>query len=207
MKFVKYNKSYLDLLEKYFKHPDTPFNNSTHDMFLTKLYDDEKGILFLAIDNDEIIATNSAIVTNEKNIKSIKYPHRLHIRKDYSYLSKVITNKDFDQLLCNWILEKNISNLYCTFNEKDYLSFMWSAIKHKKRKQNKYISEDGQKIIKRKWIIYHKMIHEYLPQYIMYTSLNDQWFYPWREEYPIPELVATKLSSFLEYKSDVGWIL
>ena len=130
------------------KHPDTPFNNSTHDMFLTKLYDDEKGILFLAIDNDEIIATNSAIVTNEKNIKSIKYPHRLHIRKDYSHLSKVITNKDFDQLLCNWILEKNISNLYCTFNEKDYLSFMWSAIKHKKRKQNKYINEDGQKIIK-----------------------------------------------------------
>ena len=207
MKFVKYNESYLDLLEKYFKHPDTPYNNSNHDMFLTELYDDEKGVLFLAIDNDEIVGTNSAILVNKKNISSIKYPHRLHVRKDYSNLSKSMTNKEFDQLLCNWIIEKNIDNLYCTFNREDYVSFMWSAIKHKKRKQNKYISKAGQKIIEKKWIIHHKMIHEYIPQYVMYTSLNDNWFYPWRKEYVIEKHIETKLNSFLEYIPGVGWIL
>ena len=89
MKFVKYNESYLDLLEKYFKHPDTPYNNSNHDMFLTELYDDERGVLFLAIDNDEIVGTNSAILVNEKNMEILSGSFDPTIVED-SFIENVI---------------------------------------------------------------------------------------------------------------------
>ncbi len=208
MKFVKYDNSYLNLLEKYFKHSDTPYNNSNHKKIKTDLYNNDQGLLGILIDNNEIVATSAAVIVKEKNILSIKYPYRLHVRKDYSYLSNVIMNKYWEPLFFNWLINKPNDNLYCAFNEDNYKSFMWSAIKHKKRTQNNYVNDFGKSVIKRQWFILDTMIEERdCIQYIMYTSLTNFWFYPWREKYEISDNIKVKLNSFLEYKSGVGWIL
>ena len=117
-------------------------------------------------------------------------------------------NKYWEPIFFDWLINKPIHNLYCAFNDDNYKSFMWSAIKHKKRTQNNYVNSFGKSIIKKQWFILDTMIEERdCIQYIMYTSPTNFWFYPWREKYEISDNIKVKLNSFLEYKSGVGWIL
>lgn len=208
MIFVKFDNNYTELLEKYFNHPDTPINNASHDLFKTHLYDGVNGVLGLLIDNDEIVATSSAIVIEEQGVYSIKYPHRLHVRKDYSYLSNTFINKYWDPLFVDWLAGKSIDNLYCAFNEDNYNSFMWSAIKHRRRMKNDYVNEFGKSIILRNWYVLNTMVEEMnCPQYIMYTSPSDEWFYPWRETYVIPTNILNALNQRFKYFDNKGWLL
>lgn len=208
MIFVKYDDSYKELLERYFNHPSTPINNASHKLFKTHLYNGVNGILGLLIDNNEIVATVSAIVVIERGIYSIKYPHRLHVRKDYSHLSNMIVNKYWDPLFFDWLINKPNDNLYCTFNEGNYTSFMWSAVKHKRRLKNEYVNEFGKSIISRQWYILDKMVEEMgCPQYIMYSNSISDWFYPWRVTYDIPIDVATILNSKFKFVVGKGWLL
>ena len=208
MNFVKYDPSYLGMLEEYFKHPSTPLNNASHNMFKTHLYDGTSGFLGLLIDNDQIVATSSAIVVEERGVYSIKYPHRLHVREDYCYLSNTIMNKYWEPLFFDWLLEKPIDNLYCAFNDDNYKSFMWSALKHCRRVKNNYVDEFGKSVISRQWYVLDTMVEEMsCPQYIMYSSPSTDWFYPWRERYNIPTDIQETLNNKFKFVAGRGWLL
>lgn len=208
MKCIVYNESYKPLLEEYFKHPNTPINNASHKMFKTHLYDGTKGILGLLIDNDEIVGVSSAIVIEEKGIKSIKSPHRLHVREDYSYMSNTFVNKYWDPLFANWFRSLPIDNVYCAFNTDNYLSFMWSAVKHKRRLKNNYVEDSANTFITGKWFAYDKLVMEMgCLQYICYSSPQDEWFYPWREVRNLDDALVKELNSRFPFFPGKGWLL
>ena len=207
MNFFEYNSGYINLLENYFNHPLTPKNNSSHKEFKTHLYNGDDGILGILIDNNEIVAVSSAVMVYENKIKSCKYPHRLHVRSDYSHISNKFIDCYWDPLLFQWLEKKKVEKVYCTFNENNFFAFFWAAIRHSRRIKNiKYINDFGKKILNQQWFIYPKIIKEmYTWQYLIYSSPENLWFYPDREEKYMPNEIADKLNSRFNFISGFGW--
>lgn len=207
MIFVEYNNTYLEILEKYFKHSKTPANNSNHKIFKTHLYDRENGILGLLIDKDEIVAVSSAVKVVENNTVSCKYPHRLHVRSDYSWVTNKFVDQFWDPLLFDWLETKNIRNVYCTFNEGNHLAFFWAAIRHSRRlSHTTYINSFGKEVLNQEWYVYPFIINEMNTwQYLIYSSPDRNWFYPHREEKEMPEELISKLNSRFDFVSGFGW--
>jgi hypothetical protein len=208
MHFEIYNDTkHKDLLEVYFKDNRTPYNNSNHKVFKTHLYNSKDGILGLLIDKTEIVGVTSAIKIIEKGIVSCKYPHRLHVRNDYSKYTSKFIDELWDPCLHNWLKLQNISNLYCTFNEDNENAFLWAALRHSRRikKSNNEISLQ---ILKGNWFIYPKLVLEmHTWQYIIYHSNLENWFYPWRQEEKIKGIMQNKLNKFFLYYDNLGWLI
>ena len=209
MIFVKYDDSYKELLERYFNHPSTPINNASHKLFKTHLYNDVNGILGLLIDNEEIVATVSAIIINDRGIRSCKYPHRLHVRREYSHVSSYFIDYHWDTMLFNWLQEKNITNLYCTFNIDNPKAFLWAAKRHSRRITHiDHLNDFGKQLLTKPWYAYPKVINEMnTPQYLLYTSITGEWFYPWRTETRMLHNMNETLNNTFEYCLDHGWII
>jgi hypothetical protein len=207
MIFVEYNTTYIDLLEKYFKHPLTPVNNASHKIFKTHLFNGIDGILGMLIDNNEIVAVSSAIIVTENSIKSCKYPHRLHVRSDYTWYSNKFVDKHWDILLFNWLKEKNINNVYCTFNETNHSAFLWAALRHaRRRNHNTHINDFGKTILNQNWYVYPKIVTEMNTwQYLIYSSLNDKWFYNHKDEKDMSDELIKNLDSRFNFVSGSGW--
>jgi hypothetical protein len=209
MKFVQYTNDYLGLLEKYFNNPNTPLNNNSHKAFKTHLYNGDTGILGMLIDNEEIVAVSSAVVVIENGILSCKYPHRLHVRSDYSYMTSKFIDQHWDPMLFDWLYEKNIKNVYCTFNIDNPKAFLWACKRHSRRiKNNSNINKFGKTILNKKWYVYNAIVDEmYTPQYLLYSSPTDDWFFPWRTEHKISDEVKHILDQTFEYTTSRGWII
>jgi hypothetical protein len=47
----------------------------------------------------------------------------------------------------------------------------------------------------------------YTPQYLLYSSPNNDWFFPWRTENKISDEVKTVLDKTFEYTPLRGWII
>lgn len=207
MIFVEYNNDYCNLLEEYFRHPLTPFNNSSHETFKTHLYDGVNGILGMLVDNSNIVAVSSALIINENNIKSCKYPHRLHVRSDYSYISNKFIDQHWDPFLFQWLEKNKIENVYCTFNEDNVHAFFWAAIRHSRRfKNTKYINDFGKSILNQNWYVYPKIIREKNTwQYLIYSTPNNKWFYNHRREKSMPIDIKDNLDKKFVFVSEFGW--
>lgn len=208
MRAELYQPRHDRLLERYFAHPDTPPNNSSHAQLKTHLYDGINGMLALFIDDDEIIGMSSAMIVSEHGMTSVKYPHRLHVRSDYTHMSNILMNKYWEPLLFDWLGGIDNAHLYCTFNEDNIKSLQWSAVKHRRRTRNSYVDEFGRSVIRRNWFVLDVMIKEMnRHQFVMYTSPNDIWFYPWRDMRVIPASMRIWLNSRFVYKPGSGWLL
>lgn len=209
MKFITYSCEYLGLLEKYFSNPNTPINNSSHKAFKTHLYDGDNGILGMLIDNDEIVAVSSALIIQEHGVLSCKYPHRLHIRQDYSYMSSRFMDCYWEKLLFDWLEQRNIENVYCTFNMDNPKAFMWAAKRHSRRiKNNTDINMFGKTILSRNWYIHkHAIIEMNTPQYLIYSSVNNDWFYSWRTNIDISSDMNEKLNTSFAHDLKRGWVI
>ncbi len=208
MKFVRYTNDYKGLLEKYFNNPNTPTNNSSHKLFKTHLYNGDTGILGMLISNEEIVAVSSAVIVTENGITSCKYPHRLHVRNDYSYMSSTFIDQYWDPMLFDWLYTKNITNVYCTFNIDNQKAFMWACKRHARRIKNNSNMNVFGKSLNKKWYVYRSIIDEmYTPQFLLYSSPTNDWFFPWRKESQIPTEVSDNLSKIFEYDPLRGWII
>jgi len=205
MEFVAYDDQYLHLLEKYFKHPDTPINNRNHKIFKTNLYNYDNGICGILIDNQEIVAVNTAIVVKEDNKISCKCTHRLHVRKDYSYLSAKFMDQYWDPLLYSWAHNKKIYNMYATVNVGNESVLFWMTKRHKKRKSHlQYVNNFGKDILNDKWYIYpYKVLEMYELQYIVY---NDKFPYTSRDkEKIVDKTVIDYLNKSFNFIPEFGW--
>lgn len=208
MHFELYNDTkHKDLLEVYFKDSRTPYNNSNHKIFKTHLYNSKDGILGLLIDKTEIVGVTSAIKIIENGIISCKYPHRLHVRNDYSRHTSKFIDELWDPCLHDWLKLQNISNVYCTFNEDNESAFLWAALRHSRRikKLNNKVSSQ---ILSGNWFIYPKLVLEmHTLQYVIYHSNLGNWFYPWRQEEKIKDIMENKLNKFFLYYNNLGWLI
>ena len=205
MKLVQYNHEYKNLLEKYFLHTDTPINNRNHKAIKSHLYDNINGMLFLIIDKDEIVATHGVMLVTENNIISAKYPHRLHIRSDYSIHLNSIIDKFFDPALYEWLEPKNIRRVYSTVNEGNEMPLFWSSHRHSRR-CIEYVGEFGKKIRLQNWYVYPKLVEEmHCWQYISYSCPDDIWWYKDRNMKDIDNSIIEKMNKHFTYVKDLGW--
>jgi hypothetical protein len=209
MHFVKYSKEYDYLLEKYFVDSQTPENNQSHKKLKTHLYDELNGVMAMMIANEEIIAMTSAVIVNENKVLSCKYPHRLHVRNDYKNISNRFIDNHWDPFLYSWLESRNITNVYCCVNEDNWSSFLWAALRHSRRtKTIDRVNNLGQQILTQRWFIYKNLVNEmHTWQYILYSSQNDNWFYPHREEKEISHKAVDMLNRKFQFVPDYGWLI
>lgn len=209
MKFAKYSKDYDLLLEKYFIDSRTPENNSSHKKLKTHLYDESNGIMAMMINYEEIIAMSSAVVVNENNILSCKYPHRLHVREDYRYITNRFIDNYWDPFLYSWLANKNIINVYSCVNEDNWSSFSWAALRHSRRiKTINRVNNLGQQILKQQWFIYQNLVYEmHTWQYILYSSPDGKWFYSHRNEKEINKEKVDLLNKRFQFVPKCGWLI
>jgi hypothetical protein len=209
MEFFEFDKTaHTELLEEYFKHPNTPINNSTHKAFKTHLYDGTSGLLGLLVDNNEIVAVSSAVVVTEHGIKSCKYPHRLHVRTDYSHVSSKFIDEFWDPLLFRWLEQLDITRVYCTFNEDNDPAFIWAALRHSRRtKKPMLVNDFGKRILlDQEWKIHSCPIIEMNTwQHLIYSSPDSEWFYHWREEKRMSSSIVNELDTRFERLDSGGW--
>ena len=209
MRFVRYTSEYQSLLESYFNKPDTPVNNNSHKAFKTHLYNGDTGILGILIDNDEIVAVSGAIIINDRGVQSCKYPHRLHVSREYSNISSRFIDYQWDTMLFSWLQEKDICNVYCTFNLDNPKAFLWAAKRHSRRIAHiDHLNEFGKQLLTRPWYAHPTAIDEMnTPQYLLYTSPTGEWFYPWRDETIMPVNMIDTLNNTFEYYLNRGWLI
>jgi len=204
MEFFKYNNKFLNLLEKYFQHVDTPVNNNSHKNFKTKLYDEDKGICGILVDKNEIVAVSSAIIIEENGSIACKYPHRLHVRNDYSYISNIFIDQFWDPLLFDWVKDKNISNMYATVNEGNEKALFWAALRHQRRKKHlQYVNDFGKIILNQPWYVYpYKMLDMHVFQYILY---NNSFPFHFRDKMIINTNIKEYLNNNFKFVEKLGW--
>lgn len=208
MEFIQYNRSEHDgLLNRYFTDPRTPVNNRSHIGLKTHLYNGVSGIMGMMVDQGEILALSSAIVVEEHGVISCKYPHRLHIRSDFQAGGNKFIDQHWDTTVHQWLIDSHIRNVYCTFNASNESVFRWAAIRHHRRVDNPYLTNPGQSLMNQSWMVHHKMILEmYVPQYLIYSNPQAEWFYPWRDEFDMPVNTISYLNQRLS-KSTSGWLM
>ena len=205
MKFCKYDESYISLLEKYFYHPATPDNNTSHKKFKTHLYNDIDGVCGFLVDNDEIVAISSAMVVKENNIVSCKYPHRFHVRQDYVNIKNRFLDQHWEPFLFSWLENKNIDNLYFTVNVGNEVALLWSIKNTRRRNHVNYINETGKKTAADNWYVLPYVTEEmYTWQYVVYKNT---WVYSHRAKQPINEKVTEYLNKNFNYVENYGWII
>lgn len=195
---------YDKLLNDYFKHPNTPYNNSSSKLIKLDLYDGISGILTIVIDKDQIVGTHGVLIDND----IAKFPHRLHIRKDYTHLSNKFIDEYFDPMCYDWLSQKQITGVYCSINQDNHLALFWSSLRHQRRNKNKInlVNSLGQTTRNQNWFIYDKLVYEmYCWQYIIFTSSNDNWLFPNKKTQPIDDQVINALDKRFDYIENLGW--
>ena len=205
------SSSNINLLEKYFNHEDTPFNNRSHQMIRSHLYDLDKGVLFFIEDNNEIVATFGAIVViMSDGVVCAKVPHRLHVRKDYTQHHNSFVDKLFEPALYDWLEQKQIYNLMQTVNQGNERAGFVSWLRHNRRRKyaSQHVTDFGKQFINGTWTIQPYLIDEMQTwQYCAWVSINNTpWNRIWRDTKDISPQIVNKLNSHFKF-SDLGWAL
>ena len=205
MIFCTYDNSYISLLEKYFDHPSTPDNNTSHKKFKTHLYNDVDGVCGFLIKNEEIVAISTAMIVKENNIVSCKYPHRFHVRKDYSHIKNRFLDQHWEPFLFCWLENKNINNLYFTVNVGNEVALLWSIKNTRRRNHVNFINETGKKVAEDNWYVLPYVTEEmYTWQYVVYKNT---WFYSHRKKQPIGNNIREYLNNNFKYAENYGWLI
>lgn len=209
MECVLLGPNSLNLLERYFLHPLSPVNNSGHSHFKTELYDGNKGIMFLLVDNDEIIATYGAIIVQlDNDTVAAKLPHRLHVRRDYSKDYFDFIDKWFEPRIFSWLAERGINNVMMTINEGNERPMYLGGTRHYRRRKyaKSYLCSHGQKLLEHGWYIQPYLILEQnVWQYVFWNSLDDlSWDTKWRKTKDISQAVINELNQRFTLQNQ-GW--
>lgn len=198
------------LLEKYFNHPDTPDNNSSHKKLKTHLYvDNDEGICIIGIDNDEIVCMTSAFLIQYGDTTVVKKSHRLHIRSDYTQRFFTIMCKFFEPMFYNWLEKIGVYHIISTVNEGKEKNLTGTTRLHFLRSHSyHYLNDIGKQFLHNQWVIYPYMIYENNTwQYFYWSSLSSmEWNPSWRDTKPISDEFKQELDSkFTSKREDGAW--
>ena len=201
---------HLTLLEKYFEHPKTPYNNSSHKRFKTHLYSDfNTGMCIFGICNNEIVCVTTAFVLEYGNIPVVKKSHRLNIRRDFTQLFFTIMCKHFEPMFYEWLSRVKVYTLISTVNEGLEKNLTGTTRFHFLRSNSyHYLNDIGKKFLLNDWVIYPYMIREqHCWQYFYWSSLDGiEWNKEWRDTKPISDSFTQELNKkFTTKREDGAW--
>lgn len=200
--------SYLkhkSLLQKYYKHLDTPINNSSDEGFRPWLWDNNQGSCWLMIDNDEIVGTFACLQVEIGNQLACKKGMRLHVRSDYHNKFVDFYYKNFDRRCYDWMQQNNISNTFMTVNFNKIKTFInLCRFHHRMKYFLDYYSEYAVKILHKSHNILPYFIDERnVWQYAVWCS-DVEWQTSWRKIKNFDLDTISKFDKFFT-KSKNGW--
>ncbi len=182
-----YNPSiHDDLIHDYMARADAPNNTSPRALRL-KDYTDDKGALFLLIDNEDQIRGVTSVIL-EEGIPAAKIYGRLHIEKGIPHS---IIDRFFEPSLFAWCLERKIRNVFMTINQENYRVLDWTSRRVGERRNthrpNAYTPQIGAEI-RSSFVPLDRLIFErFTWQYVIYSSADGGWFLK-RDEKPLDSL-------------------